>query len=152
MKKIIFTQPDNSGVKLQDRLENNGFELIYVDPNWLFITWFDKGAKVLIQNGAKDNNRKKIETNTAFLTFVAVDQGGRPIDVPQVIPETDFEKELFCFNGSSNDEGESRADGPNPKSSFGTAPGVFALDVVKSSKSNASCFFQNLSLSKTLII
>jgi len=44
-------------------LENNGFQLIYVEPNWLFITWFDRGAKLLIQNGAKDNNNKKIETN-----------------------------------------------------------------------------------------
>jgi len=41
-------------------LQNNGFELLYVEPNWLFITWFDKGAKVLIQNGSKDNNQKKI--------------------------------------------------------------------------------------------
>ena len=48
-------------------LENNGFELIYVDPNWLFITWFDKGQKVLIQNGAKDvANKKKIEINTNY--------------------------------------------------------------------------------------
>ena len=47
-------------------LENNGFQLLYVEPNWLFITWFDKGSKVLIQNGAKDNNRKKIETNNNY--------------------------------------------------------------------------------------
>ena len=32
-------------------------------PNWLFITWHDKGTKILIQNGAKDNNPKKIQTN-----------------------------------------------------------------------------------------
>jgi acyl-CoA hydrolase len=36
------------------------------------------------------------ETHSAFFTFVAVDQGGRPIDVPEAIPETDSEKELFA--------------------------------------------------------
>ena len=35
-------------------------------------------------------------THSAFFTFVAVDQGGRPIDVPEAVPETDEEKELFA--------------------------------------------------------
>ena len=34
-------------------------------------------------------------TNSAFITFVAVDQMGKPIDVPEVVPETDEEKELY---------------------------------------------------------
>jgi len=34
-------------------------------------------------------------TNKAFFTFVAVDQIGNPIIVPEVIPETDEEKALF---------------------------------------------------------
>lgn len=38
----------------------------------------------------------KIHTNSAFLTFVAVDQTGRPIEVPTVEPETDEEKELYA--------------------------------------------------------
>lgn len=37
----------------------------------------------------------KIESNKAFFTFVAVDQTGRPIDVPELEPETEFEKELY---------------------------------------------------------
>lgn len=38
----------------------------------------------------------KRHTNSAFLTFVAVDQSGRPIEVPEAIPETDKEKELYA--------------------------------------------------------
>ena len=38
----------------------------------------------------------KVESNQAFFTFVAVDQSGRPIDVPEVLPETEEEKELYA--------------------------------------------------------
>lgn len=34
-------------------------------------------------------------TNKAFLTFVAVDQAGNPITVPEAIPETEEEKVLY---------------------------------------------------------
>lgn len=37
----------------------------------------------------------KANTNNAFLTFVAVDQSGRPIEVPELIPEGEEETELF---------------------------------------------------------
>lgn len=38
---------------------------------------------------------QKSKTNQAFLTFVAVDQSGRPIEIAEAIPETDLENELF---------------------------------------------------------
>ena len=37
----------------------------------------------------------KTKANEAIYTFVAVDETGRPIAVPEVIPETDLEKERF---------------------------------------------------------
>jgi acyl-CoA hydrolase len=38
---------------------------------------------------------KSEQTNRAFFTFVAVDQSGTPIDVPEIVPETEQEKEFF---------------------------------------------------------
>jgi hypothetical protein len=40
-------------------LKTNGFQLIYVEPNWLFISWDSKGSKLLIENGARDNQNQK---------------------------------------------------------------------------------------------
>lgn len=38
---------------------------------------------------------KRIKCNEAIYTFVAVDQNGRAIDVPQLIPSTDLEQERY---------------------------------------------------------
>ena len=35
-------------------------------------------------------------TNSCYLTFVAVDRSGRPVTVPQVVPETEEEKRRFA--------------------------------------------------------
>jgi acyl-CoA hydrolase len=39
--------------------------------------------------------KERVSTNKAFFTFVAVDQSGRPIDVPQAVPETEDEIALY---------------------------------------------------------
>lgn len=57
---------------------------------------FNSSMEVYIEVTAEDiPSGKKIESNRAFFTFVAVDQIGRPIDVPDVTPETDLEQELY---------------------------------------------------------
>lgn len=57
---------------------------------------FNSSMEVFIKVTAEDiPSGKKTESNRAFFTFVAVDQTGRPIDVPEVEPESDEEVELF---------------------------------------------------------
>ena len=57
---------------------------------------FNSSMEVHIEVWAEDIPLNlKVKSNEAFFTFVAVDQGGRPIDVPALVPETDIEKEMF---------------------------------------------------------
>jgi acyl-CoA hydrolase len=62
-----------------------------------FITWTGTSSmevfvKVIAENLL--NGDRKIAA-TAFLTFVALDEHGKPTPVPKIIPETDEEKKLF---------------------------------------------------------
>lgn len=57
---------------------------------------FNSSMEVYIEVIAEDIPANvKSETNSAFFTFVAVDQTGRPIDIPVAVPETKEEKELY---------------------------------------------------------
>jgi len=38
---------------------------------------------------------KKVMSNSAYFTFVAVDAHGKPVEIPEVVPETDEEVELY---------------------------------------------------------
>ena len=38
---------------------------------------------------------ERVKANEAIYTFVAVDETGRPVKIPELIPETDLEKERF---------------------------------------------------------
>ena len=57
---------------------------------------FTTSMEVFIKVIAEDiPNAKKIQTHTAFFTFVAVDKEGKPLKIPEVVPESLFEKELY---------------------------------------------------------
>ena len=45
---------------IMNSLKTNGFELLYIEPNWLFIQWNVKGAKSLTKN----NNPSKLSNQT----------------------------------------------------------------------------------------
>ena len=57
---------------------------------------FNSSMEVAIEVWAEDiPSGQRIESNRAFFTFVAVDQLGKPIDVPELVPETKEETELY---------------------------------------------------------
>lgn len=57
---------------------------------------FNSSMEVYIEVFAENiPSGTKFKSHSAFFTFVAVDQGGRPIDVPELVPETAEEKELY---------------------------------------------------------
>lgn len=57
---------------------------------------FNSSMEVHISVTAEDiPSGRKMESNQAFFTFVAIDQSGSPIDVPELVPETVEEIELY---------------------------------------------------------
>ena len=57
---------------------------------------FSSSMEVHIEVWSEDvPSNTKEKSNEAFFTFVAVDQTGNPIDVPELIPETEEEKKLY---------------------------------------------------------
>jgi acyl-CoA hydrolase len=53
--------------------------------------------EVCIDVWVEDNMRdKKVKCNEAIYTFVAVDQLGNPIQVPELIPESEEEKQRYA--------------------------------------------------------
>ena len=57
---------------------------------------FNSSMEVYIEAWAENIiTGTKIKSNEAFYTFVAVDQIGKPIDVPEVTPETPDEKSRY---------------------------------------------------------
>jgi hypothetical protein len=53
---VPLFNPQEMRTYVINSLKTNGFQLIYVEPNWLFISWDDKGSKILIDAGAKAMN------------------------------------------------------------------------------------------------
>lgn len=60
--------------------------------NRVFKTSMEVGVKVYAQNFRKGT---KIHTNTAYLTFVSVDNDGKPVEGIEGIPETKDEKRRY---------------------------------------------------------
>jgi len=51
---------------IMNSLKKNGFHIIYVEPNWLFILWNMPGAKTLIQKGSSEIKKFKKEGDNKY--------------------------------------------------------------------------------------
>ena len=57
---------------------------------------FNTSMEIFIEVTAQNtNNKEKIESNTAFFTFVALNQKGKPVKVNEIYPENENDKKLF---------------------------------------------------------
>jgi acyl-CoA hydrolase len=65
---------------------------MYASVNYTHRTSIEVGVRVEAENLLSGVKR---HTNSCYLTFVAVDEQGRPVPVPPVIPETDDEKRRY---------------------------------------------------------
>jgi acyl-CoA hydrolase len=60
--------------------------------NRAFRTSMEVGVKVFAESHTQGT---RIHTNTAYLTFVSVDENGKPVETFEIVPETDDEKRRF---------------------------------------------------------
>lgn len=62
-----------------------------------FVTWTHNTSMEVYVNIISENLKtgERLVCASSFLTFVAIDENGKPQTIPKVIPETDFEKELY---------------------------------------------------------
>ncbi len=66
---------------------------MYASVNYAHRTSVEVGVRVEAENLLTGERR---HTNSCYLTFVAIDEAGRPVAVPPVRPETEEEKRRFA--------------------------------------------------------
>jgi acyl-CoA hydrolase len=66
---------------------------LYASVNRAFNTSMEVGVLVIAFGKPGDAPRR---ANNAYLTFVAIDEEGRPVRVPKVVPETDDERRRYA--------------------------------------------------------
>jgi len=81
--RVDFRQPIHPG----------DLVLMKASVNYAGRTSMEVGVRVEAEELITGRRR---HTNSCYLTFVAVDRNGRPIEVPEVRPETDDEKRRFA--------------------------------------------------------
>lgn len=66
---------------------------MHASVNYAHRTSIEVGVRVEAENLLTGERR---HTNSCYLTFVAIDERGRPVPVPPVVPETDEERARYA--------------------------------------------------------
>ena len=83
MDHLDFVAP----VKVGDML------ILKASVNRAFRTSLEVGVRAMVENVLHDGGLRHV--SSAYLTYVAMDMKGSPIEVPQVVPETEHQRRRF---------------------------------------------------------
>ena len=80
------------GMSFHEPIKLGQVVILKASVNRVFNTSMEVGVHVDVEN-PRDGTR--IHANTAYLTFVGIDENGKPLPAPPVVPETDAEMRRF---------------------------------------------------------
>jgi acyl-CoA hydrolase len=90
--RAIVVTVSVDGVSFKNAIELGSFVTIISKVTRTFRTSMEVFIEVWSENIPKN---KKIKCNEAYYTFVALDEHGSPVSVPEIFPQTDEEKRLY---------------------------------------------------------
>lgn len=90
-QRVVVTASVNH-VSFERAIKLGDYVTIEAKVSRAFTTSMEVYIDVFVE---ESNTGKKVKSNDATYVFVAVDQLGRPIEIPQIIPESAEEKERY---------------------------------------------------------
>jgi len=90
-KRVVVTASVNN-VAFQNPINHASFVTLEAKVSRAFNSSMEVFIDVWVEDPVTS---QKVKTNEAIYTFVAVDQNGSPLPVPELIPETEEEKKRF---------------------------------------------------------
>ncbi len=93
-KRVVVTATVNN-VSFQQAIAHSSIVTLEAKVSRAFSTSMEVFIDVYVEDNVRGTRTK---CNEAIYTFVAVDQNGEPIEVPELIPET--EEEIRRYNGA----------------------------------------------------
>lgn len=90
-KRVVVTAGINN-VSFNNPIKQNSVVTIEARVSRAFISSMEVFLDVFVEDPVTG---EKTKCNEAIFTFVAIDQNGAPLPVPQVIPETELDKKRY---------------------------------------------------------
>jgi acyl-CoA hydrolase len=89
--RVVVTAAINH-VSFENAINQNSIVTLEAKVSRAFSTSMEIFVDVFVENPVTG---AKTKCNEAILTFVAIDQNGSPLPVPELVPETDIEKKRY---------------------------------------------------------